>query len=57
MDHTEEERRELEEFTRLSDKKAGPVGDKAGAFLKIINSCTKRVPRRRPRMAEVSDHL
>ena len=54
VDHTEEERRVMDDFSRLYDKKAGPAGDRSELFL---NKCTKRVPKRRPHtcMSEAGD--
>lgn len=43
----------LEEFSRLSDKKARPAVDRCELFLDITNRCIKRVPKRRPQMSEV----
>ena len=54
MDYTEDERASDEEFKRLYDKKSGVVDDHIVTMMRtLVNSCTKRVPKKRPRMLEV----
>ena len=54
VDHTDEERTELEHFARLSDIKLEQCPNELlSQLLDIINSTTKRIPKRRQTSAQV----
>ncbi len=54
VDFTDDDRKDVDQFSRLADPKCGKVDPKvASVFIVLIESMTKRVPKRRPPASEV----
>ena len=54
VDHTENDRKTIEQFSRAVDKKAGAIEESTALFyLNLINHCLQRVVKNRSSMGKV----